>query len=220
MADDTTRLKLLLAEDHVLVRDGLKRLINAQADMEVIAEAEDGVRAVRVAQELMPDVALVDVSMPGLDGAQVTQLITASCPRVKVIALTRHDDGSFVRRLLDAGAAGYVRKQSASTELIRAIRAVAAGEQYVDSGIRGLSAVPSRSDPAAPATTVAELTPDEEQVLRLIALGHSHKEIGTRLSLEVERVLAIRATATSKTGASSRVAVVRYAETRGWLPGS
>src|SRR5688572_20149340 len=217
MADETKRLKLLLAEDHVLVREGLKRLIDDQPDMEVVAEAGDGVRAVRLVQDLMPDVALVDVSMPGLDGAHVTQMITASCPRVKVIALTRHDDGSFVRRLLDAGAAGYVLKQSASTELTRAIRTVAAGERYVDSGIRGRSAVPPPSAPAAPATNGAALTTDEEQVLRLIALGHSHQEIATRLSLDVARVLAIRAAATSKTGASSRVAIVRYAETRGWL---
>ena len=184
--------------------------------MEVVAEAGDGVRAVRLAQDLMPDVALVDVSMPGLDGAQVTQMIRASCPSVKVIALTRHDDASFLRRLLEAGAAGYVRKQSPSTELTRAIRAVAADERYIDSAIRGASAVPPPWPPAAPATN-AELTAAEEEVLRLIALGHSHQEIATRLSLDVARVLAIRGAATSKTGASSRVAIVRYAETRGWL---
>jgi DNA-binding NarL/FixJ family response regulator len=155
--------------------------------------------------------------MPGVDGVQVTEMITASCPRVKVIALTRHVDGSFVRRLLKAGAAGYVLKQSASTELTRAIRVVAAGERYVDSGIRGPSAVPPASAPAARATNVAELTTDEEQVLRLIAAGHSQQEIATRLSVDVARVLAIRATATSKMGVSSRVAIVRYAEARGWL---
>ncbi|HEX6599260.1 MAG TPA: response regulator transcription factor [Gemmatimonadaceae bacterium] len=217
MGDGTTRLKILLADDHALVREGLKRLIDDQPDMQVTAEAGDGVHAVRLAQDLTPDIALVDVSMPGLDGVQATQMITAACPRVKVIALTRHDDGSFVRRLLEAGATGYVLKQSASTELTRAIRAVAAGERYVDSAIRGASAVPPPSAPAAPATNTAELTTDEEQVLRLIALGHSHSEIATRLALDVARVLAIRATATSKTGASSRVAIVRYADARGWL---
>jgi DNA-binding NarL/FixJ family response regulator len=217
MADKATRLKLLLAEDHVLVREGLKRLIDDQPDMEVIAEAEDGMRAVRVAQDVMPDVALVDVSMPGLDGVQVTQMITASCPRVKVIALTRHNDRSFVRRLLEAGAAGYVLKQSASTELTRAIRTVAAGERYIDSAIRGASAVPPASALPAPATNGAELTTDEEQVLRFIALGHSHQEIARKLSLDIARVPAIRAAATSKTGVSRRVAIVRYAETRGWL---
>jgi CheY-like chemotaxis protein len=111
--------------------------------MAVIAEAEDGIRAVRVAQDVMPDVALVDVSLPGLDGVQVTQMIRTSCPGVKVIALTRHHDSSFVRRLLEAGAAGYVLKQSASTELMRAIRAVAAGERYIDHAMRGPSAVSS-----------------------------------------------------------------------------
>lgn len=217
MGDGTTRLKILLADDHALVREGLKRLIDDQPDMQVTAEAGDGVHAVRLAQDLTPDIALVDVSMPGLNGVQATQMITAACPRVKVIALTRHDDGSFVRRLLEAGAAGYVLKQSASTELTRAIRAVAAGERYVDSAIRGASAVPPPSALAASATNAAELTTDEEQVLRLIALGHSHSEIATRLALDVARVLAIRATAASKTGASSRVAIVRYADARGWL---
>jgi DNA-binding NarL/FixJ family response regulator len=144
-------------------------------------------------------------------------MITASCPRVKVIALTRHNDAGFVRRLLEVGAAGYVLKQSASAELTRAIRVVAAGERYIDGAIRGLSAVPSPSAPAAPATNVAALTTNEEQVLRLIALGHSHPEIATRLSLDVARVLAIRAAATAKTGAGSRIAIVRYAATRGWL---
>jgi DNA-binding NarL/FixJ family response regulator len=217
MADEPTRLKVLLVEDHVLVREGLKRLIDGQPDMEVVAEAGDWVRAVHLAQDFMPDVALVDVSMPAVDGAQVTQMITASCPRVKVIAVTRHNDASFVRRLLEVGAAGYVLKQSASAELTRAIRVVAAGERYIDGAIRGLSAVPS---PSPPATNVAELTTDEEQVLRLIALGHSHPQIAARLSLDVARVLAIRAAATAKTGAVSRVAIVRYAATRGWLPPS
>lgn len=217
MADDTRRLTLLLAEDHVLVREGLKRLIDEQPDMEVIGEAGDGVRAVRLAEDLMPDVAVVDVSMPELDGVQVAHMITASCPGVKVIALTRHDDASFVRRLLDAGAAGYVLKQSASTELTRAIRAVAAGERYVDSAISGSSAAPPAPAAAAPPPTNVELTTDEEQVFRLIALGHSHQEIATRLSLDVARVFAIRAAAASKTGTSSRIGIVRYAQSRGWL---
>ena len=217
MTDETKRLKILLAEDHVLVREGLKRLIDDHPDMEVVAEAEDGVCAVRLAQDYMPDVAVVDVSMPGLDGGEVTKMITTSCPRVRVVALTRHDDAGFVRRLLEAGAAGYVRKQSPSTELTRAILAVAAGEQYIDSAIRGRSAVPSPSAPPAPDPNRTELTTDEERVLRLIALGHSHSEIAAKLSLGIERLLAIRETATSKTGASNRVAIVRYAETRGWL---
>ena len=217
MADETRRLRLLLAEDHVLVREGLKRLIDDQPDMEVVAEAGDGPRAVHLAQDLLPDVALVDVSMPGLDGGQVAQKITAACPRVKVIALTRHNDPGFVRRLLEAGAVGYVLKQSASTELTRAIRAVAAGEQYIDSAIRGHASGASPSALAAPAKNQMELTAEEEHVLRLIALGHSHPEIATKLSLDIARVLAIRGAATAKIGASSRVAIVRYAETRGWL---
>ena len=216
MAEARTTIKILLADDHALVREGLKRLIEDQPDMQVVADAGDGVRAVRLAQDLTPDLALVDVSMPGLDGVQVTAMITASCPRVKVIALTRHNDGSFVRRLLEAGAAGYVLKQSASTELTRAIRAVAAGERYIDTAIRAASPESPWSAPTPPPTNVADLTTEEKQVLRLIALGHTHQEIATKLSLDVARVLAIRVAATSKIGVSSRGAIVGYAKTRGW----
>jgi len=127
------------------------------------------------------------VSMPGVDGVQVTQMITASCPRVKVIAFTRHDDASFVRRLLDVGAAGYVLKQSASTELTRAIRAVAAGERYIDNSIRGSSAVPTAAAPAPGATDVAELTTDEEQVLRLTDADTASKKTTKRGPSPAER---------------------------------
>lgn len=144
------KLRVLLIDDHALVREGLTRLINDQADMEVIADAADGHTGVQLAQELVPDVALVDVSMPGLDGTQVTRRIASTCPRVRVIALSRHNDGSFVQRLLDAGASGYALKQSASTELTGGIRAVAAGEQYLDRSIRLTPALSTGTAPASP----------------------------------------------------------------------
>ena len=143
-----TKLRILIVDDHPLVREGLKRLINDQPDMLVAGEAGDGHEALRFAKESLPDVALVDIWMPGLDGARVTQMITDACPQVKVIALTRHDDGGFVRKLLEAGATGYVLKQSALSELTRAVRAVAAGQQFVDASIRG-AVTPSLSGPAA-----------------------------------------------------------------------
>lgn len=218
----TTRKKLalLLADDHVLVREGLKRLIDDQPDMEVIAEAADGHFAVRLAEERRPDVAVVDVSMPGLDGTQVTRLITTRVAGVKVIALTRHDDASFVRRLLDAGAMGYVLKQSASTELTCAIRSVASGERYIDSSIRPLAPLSlDRPGTAATPNHIA-FTEDEEALLRLVAGGRTNGEIGAALSMELGRVLALRTSAMSKGGLSSRAAVVRYAQARGWLSDS
>src|SRR5215212_3547105 len=113
------KLRILLAEDHVTVRDGLKRLVNEQEDMEVVAEAGDGRDAVRLARELLPDVAVMDISMRGWDGLKATQKLKETCPQVRVIALTRHDDHGFLTGMLRAGAAGYVLKQSASAELIR-----------------------------------------------------------------------------------------------------
>jgi DNA-binding NarL/FixJ family response regulator len=211
-----TKLRVLLADDHALVREGLRRVIDDQADMEVIGEAGDGTAAVALAQELAPDVALVDVSMPGLDGTEVTRIITDTCPGVRVIALTRHKDGSFVERLLDAGAAGYVLKQSPSSELTRAIRAVAAGERYIDTSIREAPPSPHLESPAPPRPEAA-LTTEEERVLGMIALGHSHRDVAHQLSIELPQVLAIRAAAMSKAGLRTRAAITRYAQARGWL---
>jgi DNA-binding NarL/FixJ family response regulator len=209
-------IRVLLIDDHALIREGLTRLINDQPDMEVIGEAAEGRTGVRLAQELIPDIALVDISMPGLDGTQVTRLIASTCPRVRVIALSRHHDGSFVQRLLDAGASGYALKQSASTELTGGIRAVAAGEQYLDRSIRPMRASSSGTT-AAVSSDRAELTAEEERVLGMLALGHSHEGIAKALSMEVPRVLAVREAAVSKAGLASRGAIVRYAQERGWL---
>lgn len=215
---DANKLRVLLIDDHALVREGLKRLIDDQPDMEVIADAGDGHLGVRLAQDLDPDIALVDVSMPGMDGTQVTQMIATTCSRVRMIALSRHDDASIVRRLLEAGASGYVLKQSASTQLITGIRAVAAGEQYLDPAIRPTPnpavGVPRRGSPVR-----AELSVEEERVLGMIASGHSNAEIAHLLPMELVKVLTIRELAMSKAGLTTRGEIVRYAQERGWLGG-
>ena len=212
------KLRILIVDDHPLVRDGLKRLINDQPDMLVAAEAGDGHEALRFAKESLPDVALVDIWMPGLDGARVTQMITDACPQVKVIALTRHDDGGFVRKLLEAGATGYVLKQSALSELTRAVRAVAAGQQFVDASIRAAvtpsSSGAARAEPAAPE---AALSLQEQTVLRLVAAAYTLQEIATSLSIDLPEALAARAAAMAKAGLATRTDVVRYAQACGWL---
>jgi DNA-binding NarL/FixJ family response regulator len=214
-----TKLRILIVDDHPLVREGLKRLINEQPDMLVAGEAGDGHEALRYAKEGLPDVALVDIWMPGLDGARVTQMITDACPQVKVIALTRHDDGGFVRKLLEAGATGYVLKQSALSELTRAVRAVAAGQQFVDASIRD-AVTASPSDPARPepaAAPEAALSSQEQTVLRLVAAAYTVQEIATSLSIDLPEVLATRAAAMAKAGLATRTDVVRYAQACGWL---
>jgi two-component system response regulator NreC len=213
-------LRILVADDHALVREGLTRLIDDQPDMSVVAQAGDGLAAIQLAQDFAPDVALVDVSMPGLDGTRVTRFLKANCPQVKVIAVTRHDDGSVVRRLLDAGAAGYVLKQSASADLIRAIQLVAAGGTYVDSAIRGIAPAPSEAPGTPPPSSDPPLTTEEEGVLRLVASAHSNEEIARTLSMDMGDVIVVRAAAMAKARLSSRGAVVRYAEARGWLRGA
>ena len=210
------RSRVLVIDDHALVREGVKRLIDDQSDMEVIGEAGEGHAGVRLAQALEPDIALVDVSMPGLGGTEVTQMITDTCPGVRVIAVSRHNDGSFVRKLLDAGAVGYVLKQSASTELTRGIRAVAAGERYLDPSIHSVPSL-SREPRPRDSTALAELTAQEERVLGMIALGHSNQETANLLSIELAQVIALRASAVSKAGLTTRGAIVRYAQERGWL---
>src|SRR6266545_4223646 len=127
-----SKIHVLLADDHAIVREGLKSLINSQADMQVIGEAADGLCAVSLTTELNPDVVVVDVSMPGLNGAQVTTQLRANQPDRKVLVLTVHEDKGYLRLLLEAGAAGYVLKRAAAAELIQAIRAVAAGGAYID----------------------------------------------------------------------------------------
>jgi two-component system, NarL family, response regulator NreC len=214
-----TKLRILIVDDHPFVREGLKRLIHEQPDMLVVGEAGDGHEALGLAKEHLPDVALVDIWMPGPDGARVTQMITAACPQVKVIALTRHDDAGFVRKLLEAGAMGYVLKQSALSELTRAVRAAAAGEQFVDASLRGgVTSSPSDSARGEPAAAPeSALSSREQTVLRLVAAAYTSQEIAASLSIDMTEVLATRSVAMAKAGLATRTDVVRYAQARGWL---
>jgi DNA-binding NarL/FixJ family response regulator len=212
------KLRVLLAEDHLTVREGLRRLVNEQADMEVVAEAGDGREAARLAQELRPDVVVMDVSMPGWDGLKATERLSKVCPQVKVLALTRHDDYGFLTEMLKAGASGYVLKQSASEELIRAVRAVAAGQQYLDPTVTAKvvgSYAGARSNRGP--ESQESFTEREEEVLRLIALGYSNKEIAGRLSVSVKTVEAHKANGMRKLGLGTRMDIVSYAIFRGWM---
>ena len=213
----SNKVRVLLAEDHVLVREGLRRLIDEQDDMEVIAEASDGAEAVRLCAEMRPTVALVDISMPVVDGVRVTAELSEQCPEVRTIALTRHDDYSFVTKVLTAGASGYVLKQNASTELARAVRAVVSGERYIDASVRARhpdSPAPAR--PRHPAVALQPLSPLEEQVLRLVAQSFSNQEIATRLGLDVAAIAEQKTATMRRLGLLSRLDAIRYASEAGW----
>lgn len=211
------KLDILLADDHAIVREGLKRLIDAEGDMRVIGEAADGAEAVEKSIQLCPDVAVVDVSMGNVNGAEATRRIRVACPNTRILALTVHEDTSYLRELLDAGAAGYVLKRAAADELIRAIRAVASGGVYVDPRMAGKLVSSFAPAKAAPANAMAELSERETSVLRFIAQGYTNKEIASQLGLSVKTVETYKARSMEKLGLRSRVDIVRTATERGWL---
>jgi DNA-binding NarL/FixJ family response regulator len=213
------KLRILVADDHAVFREGLTLLINGQPDMAVIAQAADGREAVELAKERAPDVAVLDVSMPQVGGAEATEQIRACCPNVRVVALTRHADQAYLRRLLQAGAAAYVLKKSAAGALINAIRTVAQGGTYVEPGLAAplLHRAFTRVTSSRSATTDDALTAREEEVLRSIAWGRSNKEIAAELGLSIKTVESYKAAAVEKLHLRTRADIVRYAVTRGWL---
>jgi two-component system response regulator NreC len=210
-----SKLRIVLADDHETVREGLKMIVNAQDDMEVVGFAGDGQEAVARAQELLPDVLVMDISMPKLNGLKATRKLTNVCPQVKVLTLSRHADDGYIRELLAAGACAYVLKQSAPSELIHAIRAVAAGGKYIDPKLTA-KVVNSYSERAR-GEAKGILSDRESEVLRLIALGYSNKEIGASLSLSVKTIEVHKANAMRKLNITSRIDLVRYAIFQGWL---
>jgi DNA-binding NarL/FixJ family response regulator len=209
-------IRVLLADDHAVVRSGLKALVDAQPDMSVVAEAGDGPAALKLAGESQPDVAVLDFSMPGLDGAETAERLKQTCPEVKALALSVHEDRSYLKQILAAGAYGYVLKRSAAEELIHAIRVVAGGGVYLDPALAGrvvqgfVGDAPGGDAPPA-------LSEREAEVLKLIALGFSNKEIAARLDVSVKTVETYKARSMQKLGLHSRVDIMRVAVDRGWL---
>ena len=212
-----TKLRLFLADDHTIVREGLRRLLEAEPDMEVIGEASDGEEAIQKATELQPDVALMDLSMPRLNGAQATRRMREACPNVHVLALTVHEDNTYVRDLLNAGASGYVLKRAAATELIQAIRAVAGGGVYVDPNVTAKLLSGVVSPPLRGTGGIGQLSERETEVLKLTAQGHSNKEIAAQLNVSVKTVETYKARSMEKLGLRSRVDIVRLGAESGWL---
>lgn len=198
--------------------DGLKALINAQPDMKVIGEADNGRTAWRKVRDLLPDVVVMDVSMPNLNGVKTTSLIMRVCKNVKVLALSAFDDKAYLRQLLEAGASGYMLKQAAADELIKAIRIVAAGGVYLDPSLAGkiVDGFIGRGKLKG-AQQSGALSEREKEVLRLVALGYTNKEIAADLEISVKTVETHKTHIMEKLNLKSRAEMVRYALEQGWL---
>jgi DNA-binding NarL/FixJ family response regulator len=212
------KLRIFLADDHMVVREGLKALVNAQPDMHVVGEADNGRAACRRAQELKPDVVVMDMSMPEMNGAEATERLKQECPEVKVLALTVYEDNGYLRKMIEAGASGYVLKRVVTEELVRAIRTVAAGGSYLDPTLSGqVISNYFNQTPSDGKASGGELSERETQVLRLIAWGYSNKEIGWKLGISVKTVDTYKLRLMEKLDLRSRTDIVRYALQQGWL---
>jgi DNA-binding NarL/FixJ family response regulator len=215
---ETQPLRLLLVDDHPVLRAGLKALLSAEFDFDVSAEAQNGLEAVTLVESMIFDLVVMDVSLPGLNGADATRQIRKLRPELPVLALSVHEEIPFVRMLLDAGASGYVLKRSACDELVRAVRRVAAGETYLDPAIAGqlLRAGQRRPVPGGAVVTVG-LSERETEVVRLLAQGLTMKEIAQQLTLSPRTLETYRARAMEKLALKTRADLVRYAIRCGWL---
>jgi two-component system response regulator NreC len=210
-------LRIVLADDHVMLRDGLKSLVNAQPDMEVVGEADDGRAALAKAQELRPDVVVMDISMPELNGIQATEQLKGRS-QTKVLVLTAYDEVGYLRQLLQAGASGYVLKRAAAEDLVKAIRVVASGGVYLDPTLAGkvVGGYVGRKKLRG-ALQGVELSGREEEVLRLVAWGYTNKEVAGYLNISVKTVETHKTNLMEKLDLGGRSDIVRYALRRGWL---
>jgi len=213
----TRKTRVLVADDHTIVRQGLRAVLEAEPDIEVVGEAADGYEAVKKASALSPDVVVMDVSMPRMNGLEATAHIVKSGTRTRVVALTIHSSEEYVYSCLKAGAKGYLLKESASSDLVQAIRIVRNGGTYLHPAIsvHVVSEYLKRPDPRTRTGEPDVLTARERQVLQLIAEGHTNKEIATLLTLSVKTVEAHRARVMEKLRIHNVAGLTRYAISRG-----
>ncbi len=210
------RLRVFLADDHALLREGLRALLERQPGVQVVGEAGDGREAVERIEALLPDVVVMDIAMPGLNGLEATRRIRKSLPRTKVLVLSQYDDQEYVYELLKAGASGYVLKASAATDLLRALEAIGRGEVYLNPAVAGRVVegyVGKTPELPAPAT----LTSREREVLQLVVEGHSNVHIGERLRISPKTVETHRANIASKLDIHDLPGLVKYAIRKGFV---
>jgi DNA-binding NarL/FixJ family response regulator len=214
MSRGTRRLRILVADDHELVRHGIRGVLRSRRGWIVVSEAVNGWEAVEKASELKPDVAILDISMPDVDGLQATREIREASPNTKVMVLTMHESDQMVRRVLDAGALGYVLKSDLAKQLVKAVNAVSAGKLFLtprvsDIVLKGFLTTGNQPDPAE--DSKVRPTPREVEILRLLAEGHPNKKVADVLGITVRTVETHRARIMLKLGLHSLAELIRYA---------
>jgi DNA-binding NarL/FixJ family response regulator len=211
--------KVLLVDDHTVVRQGLKALLAGEPDIEIVGEANNGREALHQMSTLRPDIVLMDISMPGLNGIEATRQIRQEYPDVKVVVLSMHTNEEYVFQVLRAGARGYVLKQSDSLEVLTAIRAAATGGSFLSPPISGaiIDGYMSRADIRRQGAELNPLTPREREVLQLLAEGQSNQKIAELLSISVKTVETHRANTMNKLALTDKTELVKYALRKGWI---
>ncbi|MDR7040324.1 MULTISPECIES: response regulator [Methylobacterium] len=209
-------IRVAVADDHPIVLAGIKALLQAAPDIALVGEATNGTAALDTICQASPDVAVIDISMPDINGIDLARHLAERCPQVRLLALTVHEDRAYVQPMLQTGARGYLLKRSAAEDLLRAVRAVAEGGIYLDPAVAD-KALPSTSRPAAEPGAEEALSPREEEVLRLTAQGFSNKEIAARLGVSVKTAETHKARAAEKLSLRTRADIVRHGASHGWL---
>ena len=211
--------RILIADDHAVVRSGLRLILSAQPELQVVGEAGTGEQTVEKAIALRPDILLLDIAMPGLNGLEAARQIRQQVPEVRIIVLTMYDDEAYLRQFLEMGAAGYVLKKAADTELVDAIRAVQRGEPFIYPSLMGqlIDSYLKQPPPPRGRESSEELSTRESEVLRLVALGYTSQQIAKELSISANTVETHRAHIMEKLGLRGRAQLVRYAMAKGLL---
>ena len=209
--------RVLITDDHAIVRTGLRTLLKTDASLELVAEASGGYEAIDLVEKTRPDVLLLDLSMPDLDGIAVTKKIKPRFPDVRILILTIHEDQAMLREAIRAGASGYILKRAAEGELISAIHVIMRGDMYIDPAMVRALLEETVSRPSPQPETSEALTPREIDVLKYIVQGYTNRQIGEELNLSVRTVEGHRANLSGKLGLHSRVDLIRYAREHGLI---
>jgi two-component system response regulator NreC len=209
------KIHVLLAEDHTVVRQGLRRILEGDPDIEIVAEAGDGRTAIEAAQRLAPAIAIIDISLPGLNGIEVTRQLTKTLPNIKVLILSMHAEGEYIRHSLKAGARGYLLKDADEQDLLKAVTALNAGGSYFSPAVSNVVLAGYLQETHAPPDELAMLSDREREVLQLIAEGKSNKEVAGILNVAVSTAESHRKHVMEKLDLHNTAAVVRFAVHKG-----